>query len=53
MEGSRVQIIGIIWKREVFYLYRGRSASCGGFIWKYKNKETPESGRKPSSKHKK
>ena len=32
---------------------RGRSASCGGFIWKYKNKETPESGRKPSSKHKK
>ena len=31
---------------------RGRSASCGGFIWKYKNKETPESGRKPSSKHK-
>ena len=32
---------------------RGRSATCGGFIWKYKNKETPESGRKPFSNHKK
>ena len=32
---------------------RGRSATCGGFIWKYKNKETPESGRKAFTKHKK
>lgn len=32
---------------------RGRSASCGGFIWKYKDKETPESGRKAFTKHKK
>lgn len=32
---------------------RGRSATCGGFIWKYKNKETPQSGRRPFSNHKK
>ena len=32
---------------------RGRSATCGGFVWKYKNKETLESGRKPFTQHKK